>query len=99
MNRKTLPNLPLCIFLDVLGYASYLIPILGEISDVVWAPVSGMIFFFLFGKKLGIFGGMFSVIEEILPGLDFIPTFTIAWYMRKREIEKDMANNRLKIFR
>lgn len=31
---------------------------------------------------------MFSFIEEILPGLDIIPTFTIAWFIRKRELDK-----------
>ncbi len=98
MNKKFLPNLSLCIFFDILGCASYLLPFLGEISDVIWAPISGLIFFLLFGKRLGVFGGMFSVVEELLPGMDFIPTFTIAWYMRKKEIEKDSANNRLKIF-
>jgi len=99
MNKKTLPPLALCIFLDFLGCASYVLPFIGEFSDIIWAPISGIIFFSIFGKKIGVFGGMFSVVEELLPGLDFIPTFTIAWYMRKKEIEKDMANNRLKVFK
>lgn len=33
-------------------------------------------------------GGIFSFLEEISPGLDFIPTFTIAWFIRKQEVEK-----------
>jgi hypothetical protein len=85
--KKQLPSLTTCIVLDLIGCASYAVPILGEFSDLVWAPISGIIFFFLFGKKLGVLGGAFSFIEELLPGLDFIPTFTIAWYIRKREIE------------
>jgi hypothetical protein len=85
--KKQLPSLITCIVLDLIGCASYAVPILGEFSDLVWAPISGIIFFFLFGKKLGVLGGAFSVIEELLPGLDFIPTFTIAWFMRKREID------------
>ena len=99
MTKKHLPNLALCVFLDLIGCASYLLPVLGEFSDIVWAPLSGIIFFSLFGKKLGIFGSMFSVIEELLPGIDIIPTFTIAWYMRKKEIVKDASERRLKIFR
>ena len=99
MNRKTLPNLTLCIILDIVGCASYLLPFLGEFADFIWAPISGFIFYFLFGKKLGVFGGMFSVIEELLPGTDLIPTFTIAWFVRKREIEKEAAENRLRIFK
>ena len=42
----------------------------------------------MFGKKLGVFGGMFSFIEELIPGIDFIPTFSIAWYMRKKEMSE-----------
>ena len=85
--------------MDIIGCASYLLPILGEFSDIIWAPVSGIIFYSLFGKKLGVLGGMFSMVEELLPGVDLIPTFTIAWFVRKREIEKEAAENRLRIFR
>lgn len=84
---------------DIIGCASYLLPVLGEFSDVVWAPLSGVIFFALFGKKLGVFGGMFSIVEELLPGLDFIPTFTIAWFLRKKELEKQASLNRLKVIK
>jgi hypothetical protein len=33
----------------------------------------------MFGFKRGFFGGAFSFFEELMPGLDFIPTFTISW--------------------
>ena len=68
-----------CIVMDLLGYATYAIPVLGELGDIVWAPLSALIFFKTFGGWKGAFGGMFNFIEEILPGLDFIPTFTITW--------------------
>ena len=42
----------------------------------------------MFGKRFGALGGIFSFLEEISPGLDFIPTFTIAWFIRKHEMEK-----------
>ncbi len=65
--------------MDLIGSASYLLPGIGEISDIIWAPVSAIVFFRMFGGWKGAFGGVFSFVEEILPGLDFIPTFTIAW--------------------
>jgi hypothetical protein len=72
-----------------MGMVSYLLPVIGETEDLLWAPLSAIIFYFLFGKKkFGLFGGIFSFLEEISPGLDFIPTFTIAWLIRKKEIEK-----------
>ena len=86
---KTLPNLKLCILLDAIGCVSYIAPFLGELTDIIWAPLSGLIFYFLFGKRLGAMGGIFSFFEELFPGLDFIPTFTISYFIRKREIEKD----------
>ena len=75
---------------------SYLLPVIGETEDVLWAPLSAIIFYFLFGKKkFGLLGGVFSFLEEISPGFDFIPTFTIAWLIRKKEIEKWATDVRL----
>jgi len=93
---KKLPDLKLCIILDVIGCLSYAVPFFGEFSDLVWAPLSGFIFYFLFGSRLGAMGGVFSFVEELLPGLDFIPTFTIAYFIRKREIGKDKRTILLK---
>lgn len=90
-----LPNIFLCILLDLVGLTSYLLPMAGETEDLLWAPVSAIIFYFLFGKKkLGIFGGLFSFLEELSPGLDFIPTFTIGWVLRKYEIKKISSLNK-----
>ena len=89
LKRSRLPQLSLCILFDAIGLAGYLLPIIGETGDFLWAPVSAIIFYFLFGrKKFGLLGGVFSFLEEIAPGLDFIPTFTIAWFIKKHELEK-----------
>ena len=76
------PNIFLCLLLDLIGYATYVIPGLGEIGDVIWAPVSAYLFYSMFGRKLDLFGGMFNFIEEVLPWTDFIPSFTIAFFIR-----------------
>jgi hypothetical protein len=65
--------------MDIAGYATYIIPFLGEFGDLLWAPFSAFLFFKTFGGWRGVFGGMFNFIEELLPFTDFIPTFTIAW--------------------
>lgn len=80
--QKPLPHLLLCIALDVVGYASFSLPVLGEFADLVWALVSGFLFYKLFGGKMGLLGGGFSFLEELLPFTDFIPSFTIAWMIR-----------------
>lgn len=89
---KKLPNIKTCIILDVIGCVSYIIPPFGP----VWAFISGVIFYLMFGKKFGVMGGVFSFIEELIPGVDFIPTFTIAYFIRKSEIEKN--NKALKVY-
>ena len=68
--------------MDLIGYISYLIPG-GIISDFIWAPVSALIFYRTFGGWKGAFGGLFNLVEEISPGLDFIPSFTIVWCFNK----------------
>ena len=77
------PSLIFCIIMDMIGYASYAIPVLGEISDIFWAPLSAIIFFLSFGGWKGALGGIGNLIEEILPGTDFIPSFTIMWFIQR----------------
>lgn len=76
------PSLLFCLVMDLIGYASYAVPFLGEFADIVWAPVSGIIFFITFGGWKGVLGGIGNFIEEILPGTDFIPSFTIMWFLQ-----------------
>lgn len=77
-NNKT-RDLFLGILFDVIGMLTYAVPFFGEFADVIWAPVSGILMMWLYKGNVGKIGGIFSVIEELLPGMDFIPTFTLAW--------------------
>ena len=79
--QKPMPSLVACLLFDFIGYASYGVPFFGEFLDVLWAPVSAIIFWKMFGFRKGFFGGVLSFTEELLPGLDFIPTFTINWVL------------------
>ena len=80
---KRQPSLSFCIVMDLIGCASYAIPFLGEFSDIFWAPISAVIFFISFGGWKGALGGIGNLIEEILPGTDFIPSFTIMWLLQQ----------------
>jgi hypothetical protein len=82
------PHIAICIIMDLIGMASYLIPALGEFSDIVWAPISGYIFYKLFGGRFGLIGGVLDFLEEIIPYTDIIPSFTIAWFIRKKQADK-----------
>jgi len=86
--QKPLPSLAACIVMDLIGYASFGIPVLGEFLDLVWAPLSAFIFWRMFGGARGMLGGAFNFIEELMPGLDFIPTFTITWFIQYAKRKK-----------
>lgn len=73
------PSLLLCIFMDMIGYLTYLLPVVGEWGDIIWAPISAFIFYKIFGGKTGKVGAFISFAEELLPFIDFIPTFTIGY--------------------
>ena len=91
--KHFLPNIGLCVLLDLVGMTTYIFPALGEFVDVIWAPISGYIFLKLFGGRLGAIGSVLNFLEEILPFTDIIPSFTIAWFIRKREIEKSVLRS------
>lgn len=82
MTQKKQVSLIICIIMDLIGYATYAVPFLGEFADLVWAPISAYFFYKTFGGKTGAIGAVFNFIEEILPGTDFIPSFTIMWFLK-----------------
>jgi hypothetical protein len=82
------PHIAICLIMDLVGMATYFIPALGEFGDMVWAPVSGFIFYKLFGGRFGAIGGVLNFLEEIIPYTDIIPSFTIAWFIRKNQADK-----------
>lgn len=76
-DKKTL--LVLSILFDAVGYLSFTIPMIGEFTDVIWAPLSAYLMMKMYKGNLGKIGGIISFVEEALPSLDIIPTFTIVW--------------------
>jgi hypothetical protein len=90
MNRQQ-PSLIFCILMDVVGYATYAVPLLGEFGDIIWAPLSSLIFMNTFGGWKGVLGGVGNFLEEILPGTDFIPSFTIMWFFQNMQKKKDTS--------
>ena len=68
------------LILDAIGLLSFSIPFVGEFADVIWAPISGFIMVWMYKGTVGKIAGVVSFIEEILPGTDLIPSFTIMWF-------------------
>ena len=80
------PSLSFCIFMDLIGSATYLIPGLGEWFDLLWAPISAYIFYRSFGGKTGRIGSFINLAEELLPFTDIIPTFTLGYFYNRFKI-------------
>ncbi len=72
-------NLFLSLLFDTLGMLSFAIPGIGEFTDVIWAPIAGWLMTRMYKGKLGQAAGVVTFVEELVPGLDVVPTFTIMW--------------------
>ncbi|NKI25054.1 hypothetical protein HCG49_00595 [Arenibacter sp. 6A1] len=91
---KKFRNLFLGLLFDGIGMLSFVIPGIGEFSDIIWAPVSAWLMTRLYKGKIGKVAGVINFIEEIVPGLDIIPSFTLMWlytYVFSPSEEKSMA--------
>lgn len=73
-------KLVLGLVFDAVGYASFVIPGIGELLDIVWAPISAYLMAKMYKGKKGKIAAAVSFVEEALPGIDIIPTFTIMWF-------------------
>ena len=67
------------LFFDFIGMLSYLFPIVAEITDVIWAPISGFVLTRMYKGNVGLIAGSIDFLEELLPETDVIPTFTLTW--------------------
>ncbi|SMP24206.1 hypothetical protein SAMN06265375_104179 [Muriicola jejuensis] len=67
------------LLFDGIGMLSFAIPGLGEFSDVIWAPVAAWLMTRLYKGRIGQIAGVVTFIEELVPGLDIVPSFTLMW--------------------
>ena len=79
INLESWLQLAICVFIDVVGDSSFLIPGLGELEDVVWAPISAYALSKLFGSNTVT---SIDFVKEILPGLDVVPVASLAWLLQ-----------------
>lgn len=81
MNKENkFQKLILSILFDVIGCFSYIIPGVTEVIDIVWAPVSAYLMSKMYKGNKGKIAAAIVFIEEAMPGLDIIPTFTLMWF-------------------
>ncbi|CAB9502285.1 Inherit from COG: Phosphoglycerate mutase [Seminavis robusta] len=72
-----LAKLAQCIAIDCIGTSSELIPLIGEVTDVLWAPIAALLLRSLYPGSKVVF--LLEFTEEILPFTDILPLATICW--------------------
>lgn len=72
-------KLVISIIFDAFGYASYLVPFLGGVSDFIFAPIQALWITYAYKSVPGVVVGFF---EEVFM-FDFIPTCTIVHFYTK----------------
>ena len=90
MNKKY-KLLWLSILFDGIGMLSFVVPFIGEFSDVIWAPLSAYLIYQMYHGIEGKVASIVSFIEEAgILGTDLLPTFTLTWIykylIKKQEI-------------
>lgn len=79
LNDTKIRNLILGILFDAIGMLSFSVPLMGEFSDVIWAPIAGFLMTWMYKGSIGKMAAVFTVLEEIIPFTDVIPSFTLTW--------------------
>ena len=77
--KEKYKKLLLSLLFDGIGMVSFAIPGVGEFSDIVWAPLAGWLMTRLYKGKVGQAAGLITFAEELIPGMDVVPTFTLTW--------------------
>ncbi|WP_037314088.1 hypothetical protein [Salegentibacter sp. Hel_I_6] len=65
---------------DALGMATMAIPVIGPFLDIIWAPYAAKKMSEMYPGKKGKVASVLVFLEEILPGTDIIPTFTLMYF-------------------
>ncbi|MFS4468413.1 hypothetical protein [Maribacter sp. 2210JD10-5] len=76
---KKIKHLFMGLLFDGIGMLSFAIPFIGDFSDIIWAPLSAWLMTRMYKGKIGQAAGLVTFVEEIIPGLDIIPSFTLMW--------------------
>ena len=77
MNKNKL--LRKSIVLDLISISTVFIPIAGTLIDMIWASYAAKQMNDMYEGKKGKIASIIVLIEELIPGLDVIPTFTLMW--------------------
>ena len=78
-NLSKYKKLVLGIVFDLIGSLTFIIPGVGELADILWAPASAYLINKMYKGRTGRIASVIAFVEEALPITDIIPTFTLTW--------------------
>ncbi|UJH91827.1 hypothetical protein LZ575_03975 [Antarcticibacterium sp. 1MA-6-2] len=79
---------------DAIGMATYAVPLVGPFLDLLWAPYAAKKMRQMYSGNKGKVASVLVFLEEILPGTDVIPTFTLMWlytFVWKKETANEIV--------
>jgi hypothetical protein len=82
-------KLLICVAIDILGSSNELVPVVGEVVDLIWAPLAATLLRSLFGGSNVIL--ILELAEEILPFTDVLPLATICWVVDTFLVDSELA--------
>ena len=82
-------KLLLCIVIDIIGSSNEAIPLVGELVDIIYAPIAALLLRQLFNGSNIV--ALLEFTEEILPFTDILPLATICWVVESFFCEGNLA--------
>ncbi|WP_276392456.1 hypothetical protein [Eudoraea chungangensis] len=79
LKEKKYKDLLWGLLFDGIGMLSFILPGIGEFSDMLWAPMAAWLMTKMYKGKAGKVAGVIAFVEELLPGIDLVPSFTLMW--------------------
>ena len=89
LNNPHFPSLLTCVIFDAISCIGLIMSQYNILFKIIWAPLSALIYFRLYGGKVGFFGGASCFIEESSDFGFAIPMFTITWFAKARALSKN----------
>eukprot|EP01031_Cornospumella_fuschlensis_P024221 gene24221-29291_t len=78
----------LCIMIDAVSDSSFVLPGIGELEDVVWAPLAALALRSLFQSDTVAYA---EFVKEILPFTDIVPFATTMWFLENVFVDSPLA--------
>jgi hypothetical protein len=75
------------LLIDFLGNATFVLPGIGELADLLWAPLSASMISGMYSETSPNIK-YFAFMEEVLPFTDFIPTATLGWMKENATVDQ-----------